>query len=72
VLRLMARGLSNQQIGRQLVISARTAEHHVQDIYAKIGASTRARAGLIAMQHGLLPEVGFADAAAPVSVATGG
>jgi DNA-binding NarL/FixJ family response regulator len=36
------------------VISARTAEHHVQHIYAKIGVSTRAAAAMFAMQHGLL------------------
>lgn len=56
VLRMVARGMSNQQIARRLVISGRTAEHHVQDIYVKIGASTRAGAALFAMQHGLLDE----------------
>ena len=50
--------MSNQQIARRLVISRRTAEHHVQDIYVKIGASTRAGAALFAMQHGLLDEPG--------------
>jgi HD-GYP domain-containing protein (c-di-GMP phosphodiesterase class II) len=54
VLRLVARGLSNRQIGRQLGISPRTAEHHVQNLYAKIGASTRAGAALFAMKHALL------------------
>ncbi|HEU5240848.1 MAG TPA: HD domain-containing phosphohydrolase [Ornithinibacter sp.] len=58
VLRMVAAGLSNQQIARRLVISRRTAEHHVQDIYLKIGASTRAGAALFAMQHGLLDEPG--------------
>jgi DNA-binding NarL/FixJ family response regulator len=56
VLRMVAAGLSNQQIARRLVISRRTAEHHVQDIYVKIGASSRAGAALFAMQHGLLDE----------------
>ncbi|HEX6195545.1 MAG TPA: HD domain-containing phosphohydrolase [Jiangellaceae bacterium] len=54
VLRLVARGHSNKQIADQLVISARTAEHHVQHIYTKIGTSTRAAAALFAMEHGLL------------------
>jgi HD-GYP domain-containing protein (c-di-GMP phosphodiesterase class II) len=54
VLRLLARGLSNQQIARRLVISRRTAEHHVQHIYLKIGHSTRAAAALFAMEHDLL------------------
>jgi HD-GYP domain-containing protein (c-di-GMP phosphodiesterase class II) len=54
VLRLVARGLSNRQIADTLVISSRTAEHHVQHIYTKIGASTRAAAAMFAMEHGLL------------------
>jgi HD-GYP domain-containing protein (c-di-GMP phosphodiesterase class II) len=54
VLRLVARGLSNRQIAETLVISPRTAEHHVQHIYTKIGASTRAAAAMFAMEHGLL------------------
>jgi HD-GYP domain-containing protein (c-di-GMP phosphodiesterase class II)/DNA-binding CsgD family transcriptional regulator len=55
VLRLLAQGLSNPQIARRLVVSRRTAEHHVQDIYAKIGVSSRAAAALFAMEHDLLP-----------------
>lgn len=54
VLRLLARGLSNRAIGEALVISPRTAEHHVQDVYARIGVSSRAAAALFAMEHGLL------------------
>jgi HD-GYP domain-containing protein (c-di-GMP phosphodiesterase class II) len=54
VLRLMAAGSTNRQIATALVISPRTAEHHVQHIYTKIGGSTRATAALFAMEHGLL------------------
>jgi DNA-binding CsgD family transcriptional regulator len=54
VLRLLARGCSNGEIAAQLVVSPRTAEHHVQDIYARIGVSSRAAAALFAMQHDLL------------------
>ncbi|TDE89996.1 HD domain-containing protein [Occultella glacieicola] len=54
VLRLLARGLSNREIADRLHISSRTAEHHVQDIYTRIGASTRPAAALFAMGHGLL------------------
>jgi HD-GYP domain-containing protein (c-di-GMP phosphodiesterase class II) len=53
VLRLLARGTSNADIARELVVSRRTAEHHVQHIYGKIGVSTRAAAALYAMQQGL-------------------
>jgi HD-GYP domain-containing protein (c-di-GMP phosphodiesterase class II) len=54
VLRLVAGGLSNRQIAEALVISPRTAEHHVQHVYTKIGVSTRAAAAMFAMGHGLL------------------
>jgi HD-GYP domain-containing protein (c-di-GMP phosphodiesterase class II)/DNA-binding CsgD family transcriptional regulator len=54
VLRLVADGCSNREIADRLVISRRTAEHHVQNIYAKIGLSSRAAAALFAMEHGLL------------------
>ena len=59
VLRLLARGLSNKQIAERLVISPKTVGNHAEHIYTKTGASTRAAAGLFAMQHGLLPEEVF-------------
>lgn len=58
VLRLVAVGRSNRQIAADLTISRRTAEHHVQDLYAKIGVSSRAGAALFAMEHGLLEKPG--------------
>jgi HD-GYP domain-containing protein (c-di-GMP phosphodiesterase class II) len=58
VLRLVSRGLSNAEIAERLVLSRRTVEHHVQDIYVKIGVSTRAGAAMFAMQHGLLDQIG--------------
>jgi HD-GYP domain-containing protein (c-di-GMP phosphodiesterase class II) len=60
VLRLLAQGMSNKETARRLVISPKTVANHVEHIYAKIGASTRATASLFAMQHGLLPEEQFA------------
>lgn len=54
VLALVARGCSNAEIARGLVISRRTAEHHVQHIYTKLGVSSRAAAALFAMEHDLL------------------
>jgi HD-GYP domain-containing protein (c-di-GMP phosphodiesterase class II) len=56
VLILLARGMSNKQIAAKLVITPKTAGNHVEHIYAKIGASSRAAAALFALQHGLLPE----------------
>jgi DNA-binding NarL/FixJ family response regulator len=54
VLELVTQGCSNPEIGRRLGISRRTAEHHVQHIYTKIGVSTRAAAALFALEHELL------------------
>jgi HD-GYP domain-containing protein (c-di-GMP phosphodiesterase class II) len=56
VLQLLARGLSNKQIARALVIATKTAGNHVEHIYTKIGATNRAGASLFAVQHGLVPE----------------
>ena len=53
VVGLLARGLQTKQIARALGISAKTADRHIQNAYAKIGVSTRAAAALFAMQHGL-------------------
>ncbi len=60
VLRLLARGLSTREIAKRLVISPKTAGNHIEHIYSKIDASTRAAASLFAMRHGLLPEEEFA------------
>jgi HD-GYP domain-containing protein (c-di-GMP phosphodiesterase class II) len=54
VLRLVALGLTTKQIAEQLVISAKTADHHVQHIYTKIGVSTRGAAALFAIERGIL------------------
>jgi DNA-binding NarL/FixJ family response regulator len=51
VLQLAARGLTTRQIADRLVISPKTADHHIQHIYGKIDVSTRAAAALWAMQH---------------------
>lgn len=54
VLTLLARGLQIKQVARALGISGKTADNHVQHVYAKIGVSTRAAAAVFAMEHGLL------------------
>lgn len=52
VLRLVARGDSNEQIARALVLSVRTVERHVANVYAKLGLSGRtARAAATAWAH---------------------
>ncbi len=54
VLRLIARGRSNREVAERLFISAKTVGRHVENLYAKIGVSSRAAAALFAMQHDLL------------------
>jgi HD-GYP domain-containing protein (c-di-GMP phosphodiesterase class II) len=54
ILRLLARGLLNKEIARQLEISPKTVGNHIEHIYAKIGVSSRAAAALFATEHGLL------------------
>lgn len=53
VLALLASGLQTKQIGHRLGISPKTADQHIQNVYAKIGVSTRAAAALFATRHGL-------------------
>jgi DNA-binding NarL/FixJ family response regulator len=55
VLRLLSTACTNREIAEHLHISRRTAEHHVQHIYAKIGVSTRSAAAYFALEHDLLP-----------------
>jgi HD-GYP domain-containing protein (c-di-GMP phosphodiesterase class II) len=54
VLTLLTRGATNKQIAQQLTITPKTAGHHVQHIYNKIGVSTRAGATMFALEHGLV------------------
>lgn len=56
VLRLVASGLSNREIGSKLVLSTRTVERHITNIYRKIDARGRADATWYALGHGLLDE----------------
>ncbi|WP_327312315.1 helix-turn-helix transcriptional regulator [Streptomyces sp. NBC_01235] len=59
VLRLLALGRSNRQIGEELFISGKTASVHVSNILAKLGAASRTEAVAIAYRERLLePEVG--------------
>jgi len=54
VLRLAAKGLTTRAIGERLFISPKTADHHIQHVYTKIGVSTRAAAALWAMQNAVI------------------
>jgi DNA-binding NarL/FixJ family response regulator len=54
VLRLIAAGRSNGQIGTTLFISTKTASVHVSNILAKLGARTRGEAAALARERGIL------------------
>lgn len=66
ILRLVARGLLNKEIARRLEITPKTVSNHVEHIYAKIGVSSRAAAGLFATEHGLLSAADSAQALPPL------
>jgi DNA-binding NarL/FixJ family response regulator len=59
VVRLVAEGLTTSDIARRLFISAKTADHHIQHIYTKVGVSNRVAAARWAVEQGLV------DVAAP-------
>jgi pimeloyl-ACP methyl ester carboxylesterase/DNA-binding CsgD family transcriptional regulator len=54
VLRLLAAGHSNRELGELLFISPATAARHVANIYAKLGVDSRAQATTYAHQHQLI------------------
>jgi predicted ATPase/DNA-binding CsgD family transcriptional regulator len=54
VLRLVARGQSNKEIAAQLVLSVRTIERHITNLYSKIDARGKADATAYAIRHGLV------------------
>ncbi len=53
VLRLIARGMSNKLIARELVVSEKTVKTHVSNILAKLHLSDRTQAALYAVREGL-------------------
>ena len=53
VLRLVAQGLTNEQVAGQLVISPRTVNNHRTAIFSKIGVSSRGAATRYAIEHHL-------------------
>ncbi|WP_251091939.1 helix-turn-helix transcriptional regulator [Streptomyces sp. Caat 7-52] len=54
VLRLLALGRSNRQIGEELFITGKTASVHVSNILAKLGAASRTEAVAVAHRRGLI------------------
>src|SRR5438128_2184357 len=54
VLKLISLGGTNREVAEKLFISPKTVGRHVENIYGKIGVTTRPAATLFAMQHHLL------------------
>jgi DNA-binding NarL/FixJ family response regulator len=52
VLGLLAQGLTNKDIAQTLVLSVRTVEAHLRNIFSKLGVRSRTEAALWAVQHG--------------------
>ena len=58
VLRLVASGKTNREVATDLVISERTVDRHVSNIFDKIGVPSRAAATAYAYEHGLITPPG--------------
>ena len=54
VLRLLARGLSNKEIGRELLVSERTVKAHVTAVFKSLGVANRAQAVEAARRAGMV------------------
>lgn len=56
VLRLVAQGLTNAQVARELVVSERTVHAHLRAVFRKLGVGSRAAATRFAIERGLVAE----------------
>jgi DNA-binding NarL/FixJ family response regulator len=54
VLRLMAKGWSNRDIGNQLQIAEKTVKIHVSRVLDKLGVSDRTQAAIVAIERGIV------------------
>jgi two-component system, NarL family, response regulator len=54
VLKLVAKGLNNQQIASELYISESTVKYHINSVLSKLGVSDRTQATLVAIRRGIV------------------
>lgn len=66
VLRLLARGMANKEIARELSIGDRTVKTHVSSILGKLGGQSRTQAALYAVRIGLVAQAEVGERHAPV------
>jgi DNA-binding NarL/FixJ family response regulator len=66
VVRLAVRGLANKQIARQLRISPRTVEGHLNHVFEKVGTGSRTELVHYALTHGLFEVRPMAGSGQPV------
>lgn len=59
IIELVAQGLTNQEIGETLMISKRTVDNHVSNVFNKTGAKNRVALLNWAMDHGKICRDGF-------------
>ena len=59
IIDLVAQGLTNQEIGERLMISKRTVDNHVSNVFTKTGAKNRVALLNWAMDHGKICRDGF-------------
>jgi DNA-binding NarL/FixJ family response regulator len=52
ILKLVGKGLSNKQIGKEIFISDRTVQAHLSNIFSKLGVSSRTEAVMYAVRKG--------------------
>ena len=60
ILKALARGLSNEAIGKELWVAQQTVKFHLTNIYRKLGVKNRTEATRYAYQHGLADELAVA------------
>lgn len=54
ILALVSQGLTNKEIARSLNVSSRTVEFHLNNVFKKLGVSSRTSLALLAEKNGLL------------------
>lgn len=71
ILKAVARGLSNQAIGRELWVTEQTVKFHLTNIYRKLNVPNRTAAARYAYQHGLIESPLSEPAEGPIPVGVG-